>query len=98
MELAIIKTGGKQYKVKAGDKIKVEKLPADVGAVVEFDTLLLADKNDIEIGRPALEKKVKGKIIGQGRAKKISVIKYKSKVRYRRNLGHRQLYSEVEIV
>ena len=98
-KIAIIKTGGKQYKVKTGDTIKVEKLDKKEGAKVTFETLLISstDGKDINIGKPALGKKVEGKIIEQGREKKVSVLKYKSKTRYKRNLGHRQAFSKVEI-
>jgi len=99
MDLAIIKTGGKQYLVKKGDKIKVEKITAKIGDSIKFDTLLTADstKGQIELGKPGLASKAEGKVIDQKKAKKISVMKYKSKTRYHRNVGHRQPYSLVEI-
>jgi large subunit ribosomal protein L21 len=98
-KIAVIKTGGKQYKVKKGDTIKIEKLNKKEGARVTFDTLLIADSDGkkVEIGKPKLKKKVEGKILKQGRDKKVTVIKYKSKIRYLRNKGHRQLHSKVEI-
>lgn len=99
MDLAIIKTGGKQYLVKAGDKIKIEKLPEKKGSAIKFDTLLTTDAkgSKVEIGKPLLKSKVEAKILKQDRAKKITVIKYKSKTRYKRKIGHRQPYSLVEI-
>ena len=99
MSLAIIKTGGKQYLVKKGDKIKVEKLPSKEGSLVKFDTLLITDEKGIkvEVGKPLLKSKVEGKILKQDKAKKILVVKYKSKIRYKRRVGHRQPYSLVEI-
>jgi len=99
MDLAIIKTGGKQYLVKIGDKIKVEKLPAEEGAVVKFDTLLITDEKGekVEIGKPLLNSKVEAKILKQDRAKKILVSKYKAKTRYKKRVGHRQPYSLVQI-
>ncbi len=98
-KIAVIKTGGKQYKVKVGDVIKIEKLDKKVGAKINFDTLLISttDAKEISIGKPSLGKKVEASILKQDRDKKISVIKYKSKTRYIRNKGHRQNYTEVEI-
>lgn len=100
-KIAIIKTGGKQYKVKEDDVLKVEKLQAEEGKDVSFDDILLVadeDGKDVQVGTPKLEKaKVTGKVLEQGRGKKISVIKYKSKIRYKRNLGHRQHFTKVKI-
>ena len=98
-KIAIIKTGGKQYKVKKGQNIKVEKLSAKDGAKIKFDTLLtaLTDGKEVNIGKPSLGDKVEGKILEQGKAKKVTVVKYKSKIRYKRTLGHRQSFTEVEI-
>lgn len=100
MSISIIKTGGKQYRVKKGDRIRIEKIEGKEGKEVSFDTLLIAseDGKTLEIGRPSLGKKIKGRILRQGKAKKISVIKYKPKIRYRRNVGHRQWFTEVEIL
>ncbi len=95
MKLAVIKTGGKQYVVKKGDKIKVEKLPA--GDKVEFETLLIADGDQVEIGVPNTAVKVSGKILGQGRAKKVIGVKYKPKTRQAKKFGHRQAFTTVEI-
>nr|AQS29743.1 hypothetical protein [uncultured bacterium] len=99
MELAVIKTGGKQYLVKPGDKIKLEKLTANEGAIVKFETLLKADEKgtEVEIGKPSLPTKAEGKILKQGKSDKVSVIKYKAKTRYRKNVGHRQPYTQVLI-
>jgi len=98
-KIAIIKTGGKQYKVKAGQIIKVEKLASDKGKTVKFETLMIADidAKEVNLGKPSLGQKVEGKIIDQGRDKKVTVIKYKNKTRYKRTLGHRQAFSKVEI-
>lgn len=99
MKIAIIKTGGKQYKVKEGQSLKIEKLEAEVGAKVKFDTLMLADSEtgDATLGTPSLGEKVEGKIVETAQGKKVSVIKYKNKTRYLRNLGHRQMFTKVEI-
>ncbi len=98
-KIAVIKTGGKQYKVKPGDKIKIEKLDKKANDKVKFETLLVADSDgkDLNLGKPGLGAKVEGKIIEQGRGKKITVVKYKNKIRYKRTLGHRQPYSKVQI-
>ncbi|OIO49380.1 MAG: 50S ribosomal protein L21 [Parcubacteria group bacterium CG_4_9_14_0_2_um_filter_41_8] len=98
---AVIKTGGKQYKVKKGDKVKIEKLDIEEGKQVNFDeVLLVSDKEgeDIKIGAPVVVgAKVIAKVLLQGRAKKIDVIKYKRKIRYRKKHGHRQAFTEVLI-
>lgn len=98
-KLAVIKTGGKQYLVKEGDRIKAEKLNLKKGGVVNFDDVLLTEQEgDVRIGTPKLSgAKVEGKILKQERGKKVDVIKYKPKVRYRRKYGHRQAYSLIEI-
>lgn len=99
MDFAVIKTGGKQYKVLPGQKIKIEKIDGAEGAEVFFDRVLLINKNEkAEIGKPMVAgAKVAGKIIKQGRAKKITVLKYKSKKRYSVKRGHRQPFTLVEI-
>jgi large subunit ribosomal protein L21 len=96
---AVVNTGGKQYKVQAGDVLRVEKLPGDVGSPVTFDkVLMVADGEDVTIGQPVLEKaSVKGTIVEQGRAKKIIVFKYKRRKRFRRKQGHRQAFTAVKI-
>lgn len=97
---AIIKTGGKQYKVKKGDVLTVEKLPQKEGAEVSFDkVLLISDGKTVELGKPNLKgKKVRAKILKQGKAKKVLIMKFKAKVRYRRKRGHRQLFTKVKIL
>ena len=98
-KIAVIKTGGKQYKVKEGQVIKVEKISAKEGDKIKFDTLMLAttDGKEVNLGKPSLGEKTEGKIIEQGKDKKIMVIKYKNKTRYKRTIGHRQNFSKVEI-
>jgi len=97
--LAVIKTGGKQYLVSPGQKIKIEKLDAKEGREVTFkDVLLLEKGGKIEIGNPLVEgAKVAGKIISEGKGKKVIVFKFKAKTRYKKKMGHRQLFTEVEI-
>src|SRR3989344_3140372 len=100
MMLAVIKTGGKQYLVKAGNKIRVEKLAGQAGQAIEFATLLKAGNEQgekLEIGKPLLVSKTEGKILKQDKAKKVLVVKYKPKTRYRKRVGHRQPFTEVLI-
>ena len=97
--IAVIKTGGKQYIVAPGEKIKIEKLEIEEGKEVIFKEVLLLEKNKkIEIGEPFIENTtVKGKVLAQGKGKKLIVFKYKPKKRYKKKQGHRQLFTEVEI-
>jgi large subunit ribosomal protein L21 len=97
--LAIIKTGGKQYKVSKGDKIKVEKLIGEEGSKIVFDEVLFAgDEKDMKIGTPLITgAKVEGKILKTSKTKKVSGIKFKAKKRYKVKFGHRQEMTEVEI-
>ena len=99
MTLAIIRTGGKQYLVKAGDKIKVEKLDGVAGDKIKLDTILITDEAGakLEVGKPLLSSKTEATILKQDREKKISVIKYKAKTRYNRNVGHRQNDTQIQI-
>ena len=99
MTFAIIQTGGKQYKVSSGAKLKIEKLNVQTGDSVVFDKILLtADGEDIKIGMPYIEgAKIEGKVLKQGRGKKKIVFRYHSKTRYRKKKGHRQDYTEVKI-
>jgi len=97
---AVIKTGGKQYHVTKGDIIKIEKLPKiEEGKKVVFDTVLLVtDKDKITVGNPTVAKaKVEATLLRNFKDKKVDVLKYKNKIRYRRNYGHRQSFSEVKI-
>ena len=95
---AIIATGGKQYKVSEGDKVRVERLDGEVGSQIEFDQVLLIGGDAAKIGNPTVEgAKVVGEITAQARARKIIVYKYKPKKGYHKKNGHRQYYTEVEI-
>ena len=96
---AIIKTGGKQYKVAEGDVIMVEKLAAGEGEAVVFDQVLtVVNDADVKIGTPVVEgAKVTGKVEAQGQDKKILVFKYKAKSNYRKRQGHRQPFTKVVI-
>ncbi len=97
---AVIRTGGKQYKVKEGDKIEVEKIDAREGEQISFDEVLgVYDNKDMKIGKPLLENvEVQGKVLGFKKGDKVITIKQKPKKRYLKKQGHRQALSEVEIV
>ncbi|HZV60870.1 MAG TPA: 50S ribosomal protein L21 [Methylophilaceae bacterium] len=96
---AVIKTGGKQYKVAAGDKLKIEKLAGDVGSDVTFDqVLMLANGDDVTIGAPLVSgATVPAKIISHGRGDKVMIFKMRRRKHYRKTQGHRQSYTEIEI-
>lgn len=98
-KIAVVKTGGKQYKVKEGDTINIEKLPEEKGKKVKLETLLIAsaDGKELDLGQPTLGEKVEAEVLDQGRNKKIKVVKYKNKIRYKRNIGHRQSHSKIKI-
>ena len=96
---AIVKTGGKQYKVAEGDVLFVEKLEANEGDVVTLDQVLaVAGENGLTVGSPVVEgATVTAKVVAQGKAKKVIVNKYKAKKDYRRKQGHRQPYTKIVI-
>lgn len=96
---AVIKTGGKQYRVAEGDVLKVEKLNAEAGSEVVFDEVLtVVNDTDVKIGQPVVEgAKVTAKVVEQGKGEKILVFKYKAKSNYRKRQGHRQPFTKVEI-
>lgn len=96
---AIIKTGGKQYRVETGDRLDVESLTNEPGGEVEFsEVLLLSDADSVEIGTPYVEgARVTARVLEHGRGPKIRVIKFKRRKKYRRQMGHRQNYTRVEI-
>ena len=95
---AIIKTGGKQYVVEEGKVISIEKLDVEEGAEVAFDEVLLVSGDDVKIGQPNVAgAKVTGKVLEQGKERKIRIFKYKAKSNYRRRQGHRQPFTKVKI-
>lgn len=95
---AIIKTGGKQYVVEEGTVISIEKLDVEEGAEVTFDEVLLVSGDDVKIGQPNVAgAKVTGKVLEQGKERKIRIFKYKAKSNYRRRQGHRQPFTKVKI-
>lgn len=98
--IAVIATGGKQYLVKEGDKIEIEKIKGEKGEAVTFDKVLLTSEEDgskLSVGTPNLSTKVTGKVMEQGRHDKIEVVHYKAKVRYKKRSGHRQPFTRIEI-
>ncbi|MDO8617852.1 MAG: 50S ribosomal protein L21 [Candidatus Uhrbacteria bacterium] len=95
--IAVIKTGGKQYLVKEGDVLKIEKLEAKPNEEVLFEMLLKADGDNVEIGMPMLSSQVTAEVVEQGRSPKITVVHYKAKSRYTRRRGHRQPFTKVKI-
>jgi len=101
MKYAIIQSGGKQYQVKAGDTLKIEKIIAKKDEEIELKEVFLIFDDEtkaIKIGKPIVAKAVvKAKVLEQGRAQKIDVIKYKRKVRYRKKYGHRQPFTKLAI-
>ena len=95
---AVIKTGGKQYRVSEGDRLRVEKLPVEVGATVELTEVLMLGGETVAIGKPTIKgAKVTAEVVAQDRAKKIIVFKMKRRKNYRRKNGHRQPYTELKI-
>lgn len=96
---AVIKTGGKQYRVTEGDLLRTEKINGEVGKAIEFEeVLMIANGEQIDVGRPVLtESRVVGEIVEQGKGKKIIVFKSKRRKGYRKKQGHRQLYTVLKI-
>jgi len=95
---AVIKTGGKQYRVSQGDRIRVEKLDGEVGTSLEFDDVLMIGGDKVVVGTPNVEgAKVTAEITGQDKAKKVIVFKMKRRKGYRRKQGHRQPYTDLKI-
>ncbi len=96
---AVIKSGGKQYRVAEGDVLRVEKLDAAAGDTINFDqVLLVADGDDVKVGTPRVEGgSVSAEVVDQARARKVEVVKFKRRKDYQRHYGHRQHYTEVRI-
>jgi large subunit ribosomal protein L21 len=96
---AVIATGGKQYRVAQGDVLRIEKLDAEAGAAVEFDNVLMVGSgDDVKVGTPTVEGgKVTATIKSHGRGEKIMIIKFRRRKHHRKQMGHRQDYTEVEI-
>ena len=96
---AVIKTGGKQYKVSVGEKLKVEQIPAELDSQIELEVLMIADGENIKVGSPVLAgAKVVAKIIAHGRGEKIRIFKMRRRKHYQKRQGHRQNFTQIEIV
>lgn len=97
---AVIKTGGKQYKVQAGDTVRVEKLDAEEGKTIKIsDVLMLVDNDKVTLGKPLVEgATVSAMVNSHGRGKKVNIVKFRRRKHYRKQMGHRQAYTELSIV
>jgi large subunit ribosomal protein L21 len=95
---AVIRTGGKQYRVAADDIIKIEKLNQDVGVDVQFEVLAVGEGDSLKVGTPTVDgASVTGKVLNHDRAKKVIIYKYKRRKNHRRKKGHRQSFTTVQI-
>ncbi len=96
---AIIKTGGKQYRVEAGLKLKIEQIPADIGSELLIDqVLMIADGDNVSVGQPLLSgTSVKATVLSQGRHDKVRIFKMRRRKHYQKHQGHRQNYTEIQI-
>jgi large subunit ribosomal protein L21 len=96
---AVIKTGGKQYRVAAGEKIKVEQMPADVGAEITLDQVLMVGEGEsVKVGTPIVAgAKVTAKVLSHGRGPKVMIFKMRRRKHYQKHQGHRQNYTEIQI-
>ena len=96
---AVVRTGGKQYRLGVGDSVKVEKLPDEVGNIVELSQILMvSDGSEVKVGTPLVAgASVKAEIVGHGRDKKIIVFKMKRRKKYRRTQGHRQAFTQLKV-
>lgn len=97
---AVVKSGGKQYRVKQGQTVKLEKMDAEIGSTIKLDNVLMiaSDTGDIEMGTPLLENAtVEAQVVSQGRHKKVKIIKFRRRKHHMKQMGHRQYFTEVEI-
>jgi large subunit ribosomal protein L21 len=97
---AVVRTGGKQYRVSAGEKLRIEQVPADIGADLVLDeVLLVANGEDITLGTPLVSgASVRARVLGHVRGEKIRIFKLRRRKHYRKTQGHRQNYTEIEIL
>jgi len=97
---AVVKTGGKQYRVQAGEKIRIEQIPAEVGQEILLDQVLLVGSGEeVKLGAPLIAgASVKAKVLSQGRGEKVRIFKMRRRKHYRKSQGHRQNYTEIEIL
>jgi large subunit ribosomal protein L21 len=96
---AVIETGGKQYRVAEGDKVRVEKLDAETGSTIDFEkVLMIADGASVTVGKPFIEgSKVTAEVAGHGRADKVKIIKFRRRKHHMKRQGHRQWFTELKI-
>ena len=96
---AVIKTGGKQYRVAPGEKIKIEQIPADVGAQIVLDQVLMVGDGDaVKVGNPLVSgAKVKATVVAHGRGEKVKIFKMRRRKHYQKTQGHRQNYTEIRV-
>ena len=96
---AVIKTGGKQYRVTAGEKLKIEQIPADVGAQIVLDQVLMVGEGDgVKVGRPLVSgASVSATVVAQGRHDKVKIFKMRRRKHYQKHQGHRQHFTEIQI-
>ncbi|MEK6662702.1 MAG: 50S ribosomal protein L21 [Pseudomonadota bacterium] len=95
---AVVKTGGKQYRVSPGEKLKVEQIPADIGSEIVLEVLMVADGDIVTLGTPLVSgTSVKAKVLSHGRGKKVTIFKMRRRKHYQKHQGHRQNYTELEI-
>ncbi len=96
---AVVKTGGKQYRVAPGEKLRVEQIPADIGSEVVLDqVLMVADGDDVTVGNPLVAgAQVRAKVLSHGRGKKVTIFKMRRRKHYQKHQGHRQNYTELQI-
>ncbi|BBO20000.1 MAG: 50S ribosomal protein L21 [Rhodocyclaceae bacterium] len=96
---AVIKTGGKQYRVAAGEKLKIEQIPAEVGAEITLDqVLMVGDGESVKIGAPLVPgASVRAKVLAQGRHEKVKIFKMRRRKHYQKHQGHRQNFTEIQI-
>lgn len=96
---AVIQTGGKQYRVQAGERLRVERLPAEPGATVKFEPLLIADGANVRVGTPTVGgAEVQAEVLGEEKGEKLRIFKMRRRKGYRRNTGHRQVYTALRII
>ena len=95
---AVLVTGGKQYRVAQGEKLRIEKLEVEVGSEIKFDNILmLGDSDGVKLGDALKGATVSAKVIGHGRADKVKIVKFRRRKHHRKQMGHRQHYTEIEI-
>ena len=96
---AVVKTGGKQYKVTVGEKLNVEQIPAELDSQVELEVLMIADGDKVIVGAPTVAGvKVVAKVVAHGRGEKVRIFKMRRRKHYQKRQGHRQNYTRIEIV